>query len=473
MTRFRILLLCACSFATAVRAQDTSRAPLRDFVGTYALGPKATIELVAGNELYAILDEAKYLLRRVGSDAFLNGGGDTITFPRNASGRVTGYVERGVLHRKLRSTVRNASAALAFPRAARGPNTEPYHYRVPRNRGDGIPVADISTTDIDTATAERIIRSVLDGTYSNVHSILLFQRGKLVLEEYFYGYHADRTQQLRSATKSVVSVLAGIAIDRGAIAHADVPVVPLLPYASFANPDPRKAQITLARLLSMSSGLSCNDYDSKSPGNETTLYESPDWVKATLDLPMEADPGSVAHYCSGGVGVVGRTVERAVGMRLPDFAHVQLFSRLGIARSAWRWNYTLTNANREYSQIHLRPRDMLKIGMLFADRGLWHGQRVLSEAWVAASLAEHSRIDGTGYGYFWWRPWLNVETPSGPQRVTYSAAQGNGGQKIYLIPELDLIAVFTGSDYNSGGSPPNKIMARIVLPRLLEARRSR
>jgi CubicO group peptidase (beta-lactamase class C family) len=223
----------------------------------------------------------------------------------------------------------------------------------------------------------------------------------------------------------------------------------------------------------MSSGLACNDYDSTSPGNESRLYDAPDWVKATFDLPLIADPGSVAHYCSGGVAVVGRSVERAVGMSLPDFAQTSLFSKLGIPRGTWRWNYTLTNTNREFSQIHLRPRDMLKLGMLYANGGVWRGEQVISQQWIAASLAEQSSIDGTAYGYFWWRPWMNVTTATGTQRVTYSAAQGNGGQKIYIIPELDLVAVFTGGDYNSGGSPPNRIMAHIILPRLLEARAQR
>ena len=193
-------------------------------------------------------------------------------------------------------------------------------------------------------------------------------------------------------------------------------------------------------------------------------------MKATLDLPLITDPGTMARYCSGGVAVVGRSIERTVGMSLPDFAHTQFFTKLGIPRSAWRWNYTLNNTNREYSQIHIRPRDMLKIGMLYTNGGQWAGTQVLSRTWIDASLAEQSSIDGTAYGYFWWRPWLNVSTPTGDRRVTMNAAQGNGGQKIYLVPSLDLVAVFTGGDYNSGGSPPNRIMSQVILPPLLKAR---
>ncbi len=334
---------------------------------------------------------------------------------------------------------------------------------------DGIPVGNIAQSDLGVATASAIVRGILDGTYKDVHSVLLFQHGRLVMEEYFYGYTAARTHQMRSATKSVVSALAGIAIDQGAIPGADQPVLPHLAYGSYANPDSRKAKITLGNFLSMSSGLDCNDHSDNSPGRETVIDETPDWVKATMDLPMINDPGTKGFYCSGGVAVVGRLVENAVHRKLPDFAQANLFGPLGMQRSDWSWNYDLTNADKEYSQIHLRSRDMLKLGMLFADGGRWHGRQLISPAWVKTSVAEHSRVDNTGYGYFWWRPWLNVPMPTGDQRVDMVAAQGNGGQKIYLLPQFDFIGVFTAGDYNSDGAPPNRIMIQTILPALLAA----
>jgi CubicO group peptidase (beta-lactamase class C family) len=221
----------------------------------------------------------------------------------------------------------------------------------------------------------------------------------------------------------------------------------------------------------MSPGLDCNDHSSTSPGRETVIDETPDWVKATMDLPVIHDPGAQGFYCSGGVAVVGRVVENAVHTKLPDFAQANLFGPLGIKRTDWSWNYDLTNADKEFSQIHLRPRDMLKLGMLFANDGRWQGRQVISPAWVKTALAEHSRVDNTGYGYFWWRPWLNVPMPGGNQRVDYVAAQGNGGQKIYLMPQFDFIAVFTAGDYNSDGAPPNKIMISTILPALLTAQK--
>ena len=217
----------------------------------------------------------------------------------------------------------------------------------------------------------------------------------------------------------------------------------------------------------MSSGLDCNDHSSTSPGRETLIDNRPDWVKATLDLPMINDPGTKAYYCSGGVAVVGRLIENAVRIPLPEFAQANLFGPLGIVRSDWRWNYDLTDADKEFSQIHLRPRDMLKLGILFVDGGRWRGRQIISEAWVRASLAEHSHVDNVSYGYFWWRPWLDVETSTGSRHVDVVAAQGNGGQKIYLVPQYDLVAVFTGGGYNADWTPPNTIMAKIILPRVI------
>jgi CubicO group peptidase (beta-lactamase class C family) len=457
------------TLAGGFKGQQTVASGLADYVGTYADAPSHTLEIVDGDGLFAVLDEAEYSLRPSGVDQFTTMIGQTVSFPRDASGKVIGYEQNGAFHPRVSTTITPESAALARPRPKGQDSPADYRYHPPADLHDGIAVGDIAQSDLGVATASAIVRAILDGTYKRVHSVLLYQRGKLVLEEYFYGYSAGRTQQLRSATKSVVSTLAGIAIDRGALTGVNERVLPLMSYETYDHPDPRKAAMTLDNFLSMSSGLDCNDHSSTSPGRETEIDNQPDWVKATLDLPMINDPGTRAYYCSGGVAVVGQAIENAVHTRVPEFAQANLFGPLGIARSNWTWNYDLTNANKEYAQIHLRPRDMLKLGILFADGGRWHGHRVISESWVRTSIGEHSHVDNTSYGYFWWRPWLNVETPTGSQHVDVVAAQGNGGQKIYLVPQYDLVAVFTAGGYNAESTPPNTIMAKIILPALMKA----
>lgn len=134
------------------------------------------------------------------------------------------------------------------------------------------------------AVAAQIVNGVLDGTYPDVRAIAVHHNGALVLEEYFYDYDRDRPHQMRSLTKSVVSLLAGAAVDRGLL-RADEPVIARLGYASIENPDPRKERITLVDLLSNQSGLACDDRDGASPGAEVNLYDTDDWPKAFVDLP--------------------------------------------------------------------------------------------------------------------------------------------------------------------------------------------
>src|SRR6202453_5317684 len=448
-------------------AQSSSVPHLSDYVGTYTDAPGHTLEIINGDGLFAVLDEAKYPLRASAIDQFTTLTGQTIPFLRDAHGNITGYQQDGKFHPRVSATVRPESAALAYPRPE-GQDKE-YRYHPPVDLHDGIAVGDIARTGLGTATADAIVRGILDGTYKDVHGVLLYLHGRLVMEEYFYGYNVQRPHQLRSATKSVVATLAGIAVDRGALTGPGEAVLPHMSYSGYAHPDPRKATITLGNFLSMRSGLDCNDHSGTSPGRETVIDDTPDWVKATLDLPMINDPGTKAYYCSGGVAVVGRLIENAAHMKLPEFAQTNLFGPLGVSRSDWKWNYDLTNADKEYAQIHLCPRDMLKFGILYLNGGRWQGRQVISEAWVRTSLAEHSLVDNVSYGYFWWHPWFNVDSPAGEIHSDVFAVQGNGGQKIYVVPQYDLVAVFTGGGYNAESTPPNAIMAKIILPALMKA----
>jgi CubicO group peptidase (beta-lactamase class C family) len=453
------------AITAAALCAGSAAAAQRDYAGTYDGGADGPVEIVADGGLFAVVMDAKYALTEAGPDLLRNAVGKPIAF-RREHGDITGYTEDGVFHARVSGTVSRAASALAHARPPGQDDPRDYVYRPPVDMHDGIAVGDIGATALGRAGARRIVTGILDGTWRDVHAILLYQDGKLVLEEYFYGYDAARPHQLRSATKSVVGAVIGTAVQAGALSGADEAVLPRMRYASYANPDPRKAAMTLGDLLTMRPGLDCNDHSDNSPGRETVIDEQPDWVKATLDLPLASSPGTSAFYCSGAVAVAGRLLENATGQALPDYAQAHLFAPLGIRREDWVWNTTLGKENREYAQIHLRPRDMLKLGILYANDGLWHGARVLPADWVHASLAAHSSVDGADYGYFWWRPWLRVAMPDGERHVVYDAAQGNGGQKIYLFPQFGLVAVITAGAYNAR-TPSNALMATAVLPALL------
>jgi CubicO group peptidase (beta-lactamase class C family) len=320
--------------------------------------------------------------------------------------------------------------------------------------------------------AEQLVNGIIDGTYPDVRAIAIHHKGVLLLEEYFYGYDRDRPHQMRSLTKSVISLLAGVAVDRGLL-RADEPVLTRLGYATYQNPDARKARVTLSDLLSNQSGFACNDYDRDSPGNEVKLYETSDWARAFADLPVAADPGTVGRYCSGGIITTGRIIEHAAGTPLPTFAQDVLFGPLGIRPADWKWDFTLNRSQRnEFGQVHLRPRDMLKLGILIQQRGDWEGRRVVSAAWIDAAVARQSHIDDSDYGLGIWHRWYQVQTPAGERRVDTIMLSGNGGQKVYLVPSLDLIVVFTGGAFNVE-SPVNTMMARVLLPALMGTGSSR
>lgn len=444
-----------------------------DYDGVYAYHGGTSLAIVSTDSLlYAVLDEAKYPLRPIGVDRFLNASGDTIPFRRGSDGTISGFVERTVYFARRTAAVDPAivAAVRATPRAVGvDGRVLPYVYVAPADLKDGLRAGNISDAGLDTSSVARLVNRVVDGTYPDVHAVLVYRRGKLAVEEYFYEYDRDRPHQMRSASKSIVSALVGVAIDRGMLEGDSALVTTHLPYGHYANPDPRKERLTLRDLLTMRSGLACDDWNRASPGNESRVYLSQDWVKYVLDLPMVDAPGTQGHYCSGNVAVVGRIVERVNGKTLPAFAEENLFTPLGIKAEQVRWNYTLDSSNAAtFAQAYLRPRDMLKFGVLFAQKGMWNGRQVISREWVERSTAKLSTVGDQEYGYFWWHQYINAVMPGGPRRVDMVLATGNGGQKIYLVPSLDLVVVMTGGNYNAN-SPATAIMANEILPALLKA----
>jgi CubicO group peptidase (beta-lactamase class C family) len=445
--------------------------PLAELEGHYEYREGATIFMVAdGDGLVAILDDGKYPLRATGADTFMNRVGDAILFIRDGAGRIVAFKEKGDTFKRLSPDVPDAVRSRLRPRPP-GPDGKPpaYRYQPPTDRADGIRVGTAGPGTLSPDAAERLVAGVIDGTFPDVRSILVYQSGALRLEEYFYGYDWTRPHQMRSFTKSVIALLAGAAVDQGRL-RADEPVLGRLGYAAYANPDPRKDRITLLDLLSNRSGLLCNDHDPASPGNENRLYETDDWVKAFVDLPMTADPGTEARYCSGGFFTAGRVIERAIGKPLPEFAQEVLFGPLGMRPTERTWNFDLDRSGRnEFGQVHLRPRDMLKLGLLIQQRGEWLGRRILPASWVDAAVARQTRVDDSDYGLGIWHRWYGVKTAAGERRVETVMLSGNGGQKVYLVPSLDLVAVFTGGSFNAE-SPVNAMMAQVLLPTLLSTR---
>ena len=153
---------------------------------------------------------------------------------------------------------------------------------------------------------------------------------------------------------------------------------------------------------------------------------------------------------------------------MPEFAEEVLFGPLGLRPTEWKWDFSLDLSGRnEFGQVHLRPRDMLKLGLLIQQRGEWSGRRILSASWVDAAVARQTQVTDSGYGLGIWHRWYGVKMGTGDERrVETVMLSGNGGQKVYLIPSLDLVVAFTGGSFNEE-SPVNAMMTQILLPALL------
>lgn len=349
------------------------------------------------------------------------------------------------------------------------PPPAPWAYRAPVDRGDGLGGAFAAARGLDTARTSSLIRSVLSGATPNIHAILIYRLGDLVLEEYFPGtarfdgqfrtYTADSLHELYSVSKSVTSAAVGIALASGAIPTLDTRIAPTIPdYASQTATD--LSTLTFRHLLTMSAGLAWDESstDYTDPANDHRKMDaSPDPLTYLVTRPKAANPGVRFVYNSGLTHLLGELVKRRVNQSLDGYAATRVFQPLGITQYFWyRYPNGVTHAG---GGLFLRPRDMMKFGVLYARFGSWQGRRVIDSAWVAQSTRAQAPGAG-GYGYQWW---IDSWTVNGRTISGYSA-QGIGGQYVFVVPSLDLVVVFTGNQPAAQQLLPFQLMRNYVLP---------
>lgn len=363
-----------------------------------------------------------------------------------------------------RATAEDAAAFYARP-----PGSAPYVYREPPATDDGWQTARAGSLGMDEAQLARAVQRIIDVDPAGarpwlIHSMAIAYRGRLVLDEYFYGHDRAEAHDTRSASKTFSSVMLGAVMLGGTNISPQTPIYPLMaPYGPFAHPDPRKAQITLAQLMTHTSGLACDDNDDASPGNEDTMQTQraqPNWWKFTLDVPMAYDPGTHYAYCSANINLVGAALTVATGEWLPA-----LFDRT-VARplqfGSYYWNVMPSGEGYLGGGVFLRPRDFLKLGQTFLDGGVWNGHRVVSQAWATDSVAPHARIspattgrEGDAFRQVYWETdegyaWHRLEVRSGEHSYPAYLANGNGGQLLIVLPQFDLAVMFTAGNYQQG-----------------------
>ena len=294
---------------------------------------------------------------------------------------------------------------------------------------------------------------------SNVHAVLVVRHGTLVFEHYFSGsdeawgrpigniaFGPEVRHDERSATKSIIALLLGIAIDRGVIKGIDESVLSFFPeYADLHTPE--KDRITLRHLVTMSIGLEWHELDipyTNAANSENRMDSAPDPYRFVLEQPVVAPPGDVWEYNSGATELVAAVLKKAAGKQADDFARELLFEPLGITDVEWprnaQGNVIAAGA------LRLRPRDLAKIGQLVLQRGNWRGTQVVSASWIDAATTPQINGFGTDfYGYFFWLGRSLVDR----HEIQWAAAVGLGAQRVFIVPELDLIVVMNAGLYQS------------------------
>jgi CubicO group peptidase (beta-lactamase class C family) len=300
-----------------------------------------------------------------------------------------------------------------------------------------------------------------------IDQVALVVDGQWVAEHHWHDHSARSLHDLRSATKSITSLLVGAALHQQLLGDVDAPIAPL-----FAQ-EPAAAGLTWRHLLAMRSGRDCDDWRAASPGNEERMYRSHDWLRFFFELPQRHEPGAVWSYCTAGIVLAGEAVARQVRQPLPVFAQQALFAPLGI--EGVRWQAAPQGVTDAGGHARLTLSAMVKLGELMRQGGVWQGRRLIGADWVAQSLAPMSQIDPAGrttrawMGLAWWLE------PVREGKVLSFQARGNGGQVIIVLPELDAVIAFTGHAYNADVATqlaPFDLVSRHLAPMLRSRRRA-
>lgn len=270
-----------------------------------------------------------------------------------------------------------------------------------------------------------------------LHSLLISHAGEIVFEEYYNGRTARQPANMKSASKSVISALVGIAIDRGLIESVNVPIADFFPeYISAVN-NPEKQHITIENLLTMQSGL-----ETTSNRNYGKWVLSDDWIKFAIDQPLVAEPGADMLYSTGSTHLLSAILQRVSGMDTKQFAQQVLASELDFSLAYW--SQDPQGIYFGGNDMEMTPRQMLSFGNLYLRDGMYKEKQLISADWISRSFEPHAispRGQGRFYGYGWWlRDLAGMQVP---------VAWGYGGQLIFVVKSLDLVIVAT-SDSSPG-----------------------
>jgi CubicO group peptidase (beta-lactamase class C family) len=357
---------------------------------------------------------------------------------------------------------------LAFP-AASAPLQD--SCGVPQQANDGWRVeTDPASAGFDPSLLCAVVRDFLQ-SYRNLHSLVVERHGQLVAEAYRtgpdrstyalwasrVGFDRDTPHDVRSVTKSVVALLWGIAESERAVPPLGTPVLDLLPALADLRTGGRE-RVTVANMLCMRSGLAWDEVGryGRWDNDETGLLWRSDRARYAFERRISPSPGTHFNYNGGLTAVLGLVLEERTGLSLQEYARQRLFEPLGLRD--WEWVGDVRGRTRAYTGLRLRPRDLVRIGRLVLEGGHWQGRQIVPKAWIDTLLAPCK--SGEEFGHHWWIGSVWVRG----QQVGWHGAVGNGGQRLFVVPALDLVVVTTAGEYTNGrvGRVQEQLLQQVV-----------
>jgi CubicO group peptidase (beta-lactamase class C family) len=327
----------------------------------------------------------------------------------------------------------------------------------------------ISNALYDKKKIEELNTGIAQKLFKAITSIVVIKEGKLLIEEYFNDANRNTLHDTRSVGKSFTSALMGIAIKDSYIKNENETLRSFYNLKEFSNYTAKKDSVKLKDLLTMSTAFDGSDQNDDSPGNEEKMYPTNNWVKFTLDLPMDSAKinGRQWDYFTAGVVLLGDILHQSVPDGLEKYADKKLFQPLDIKK--YQWQYTPQQVANTAGGLQMSSLSYAKFGQLYKNNGLWNGKQILPEKWVNETFTKHLAIPGRPnefYGYLFWNKTYNI---NGKGFEAFYCA-GNGGSKIFIFKDLPLTVVITAKAYNRsyGHSQVDKMMQDYILPAVIK-----
>ena len=307
---------------------------------------------------------------------------------------------------------------------------------------EGWPVERSASLELALAPLDSAIRA---DEYQRINSLIIVRDGHLLYERYYNDASREDTHNPRSVGKTFVAPLLGLALHNGYLDSLDQRLGEFYDLQAYPNYSVKKENVTLRQLANMTSGFDGFDFVPESVGNEENMYPTPDWVEWTLSLPMAEtrEPGDDWRYFTAGIVLLGDILNRVLPGGLENYAHLNLFQPMGIDN--YQWQHTPQRVANTAGGIQLTPLGFAKFGELHRTGGTWNGEQIIPADWIKESLVPviDTTVEGNRYGMLWWHQ------PSRVNGEVWNTAycSGNGGNKIFVFPEQDLVVVVTASAY--------------------------